>query len=743
MKSIFDLARRFTSLERVSLGRRKRIPFVAQHQHSDCGPACLAMVLGMHGRHTTLDEVVDACGTMRRGTNAHVLLNVARRYGLLGRGVRVSQVDDLRYVPRGSILHWKFHHYVVFDRIGKDAIWIMDPARGQVRVPLADVDRALTGVALTFEAKASLAPGEKGESKLKPFFKLLLNDPAVLHRVIVVSFALQLFALGLPLLTGVLVDRIIPRQDHDLLMVVVIGVGLAFAFRFACSLLRSYSLLYLRTRLDSVLTFNFLDHLISLPFEFFDRRKAGDLVIKMNSSRSVRDALTNSSLSAVLDGSMLIFALLVLVLGSIPLAMIVLAFASIQVLVFLVTRRYYRQLHLDQLIAQSRAQGLQIQILTGIEPLKSSGREHVAAERWSDAYVDELNVVLKRGRLEAWTSAIRDGIVNFGPLLFLAVGAYMVLAGSLSLGLLLALSLVATNVLQPLNQLLDTGYELQKMYSHLDRINDVFGARREDDGRAWAVPPQIEGHIEVDNVTFSYESGQAPVLKGVSFEARPGEFIGVVGQSGSGKSTLARLLAGLYLAWEGCIRIDGADLKQVDLEALRQQLGVVTQDVFLLQGSVRENISYGQRAASLEEVRQAARMACIHEEIEALPLGYYTQIGDGASGLSGGQKQRIALARALFQKPKLLILDEATSALDSLTEAHVHQQVEQVEATRVVIAHRLSTIRSADQILVFDEGEIVERGTHDELIARQGHYYRLYEAQQNRSLATGIEHVGT
>lgn len=741
MKPIGELNKRFRALGRISL-RQRRIPHVVQQQHSDCGPACLAMVLGLHGRRVSLEEMVEACGTVRQGTSAHVLLNVARQHGLIGRGVKISDsLAELRFLPRGSILHWKFHHYVVLDELLDDAIVVMDPARGRVTVPMEEVNKSLTGVALTFEPSKDFAPGGKDKSSLLPFFRLILDDSSVLQRVVVVSFALQLFALGLPLMTGVLVDRIVPRQDYDLLMVILLGVALAFAFRFLCSLLRSYSLLYLRTRLDSVLTFNFLDHLISLPFDFFDRRRSGDLVIKMNSNRAVRDVLTNSSVSAVLDGGMLVFALLVLFIGSLPLALIVLAFAGVQSLVYLTTRRYYRSLHLDQLIAQSRAQGLQMQMLTAIEPLKTSGREHVAAERWADAYVDELNIVLRRGRLEAWTNAIRDGVVNFGPLLFLAAGAYMVLAGSLSLGMLLALSMVATNVLQPLNQLLDTGFELQKMRSHLERINDIFSAAKEREGRAWLPPPELSGAVKVEQLAFSYDRARKPVLRQVSFEARPGDFIGIVGQSGSGKSTLARLLAGLYLPEAGRILFDELDIRQLDLEATRQQIGIITQDVFLLQGSVRENIAYGQQGASLADIQKAARLACIDDDIQALPLGYHTQIGDGASGLSGGQRQRIALARALFRDPKMLILDEATSALDSITEARVYRQIEQLKATRIVIAHRMSTIRGADQILVMADGEIVERGRHEELMARGGRYQQMYTAQSERRDKPDRQHV--
>lgn len=734
MRQLNELLTTFPGLRRLSLKHMRQIPYISQHQFSDCGPACLAMVLAFYGRHVELQELIQACGTYRQGTNAQVLIKIARRHGLMGRGVKVTDIKELQYLPKGTILHWRFHHYVVLDRIYKNHIAIVDPAHGRRLMPMDEVDKSFTGVALTFAPTQDFKPKKDSDlARLKPFFKALFSDKTALVRILVVSLALQIFLLGLPLFTGVIVDRIIPRQDLNLLYVVIAGLLLIASFRFICSLLRGYSLLYLRVRLDSILTFNFLEHLIKLPFEFFDRRRTGDLIVKMNSNRAVRDILTSSSISGVLDGSMLIVTLLILIIGSLPLASIVIAFGLMQILVYWATRKHYRQFHLEQLAAQSRAQGLQIQMLNAIEPLKSAGREQTAAERWGDAYIEELNVVLRQGRLQTWTESIRDALLTLGPLVFLAVGAYLVLSDVLSLGLLLAMSMLASNVLTPLNKLLDTGFELQRLQSYVERLNDIFQAAPEMEGRVWQTPPELSGKIRVSDVTFRYEPKGDPVLKNVSFEVRAGEFIGIAGHSGSGKSSLARLLAGLYLPEAGKIELDTFDLSHLDLEATRQQMGVVTQQTYLMQGNIRDNIAYGGAEGTMEEITNAAKAACIHEDIMALPLGYNTQVVEGGGGLSGGQRQRIALARALYSKPPILILDEATSALDNVTEASVYQAVSAMSVTRVVIAHRLNTIRRADMILVLKDGEIVERGAHQELIARHGEYYRLNTVQDQEN----------
>lgn len=730
MRGLKELLQTFPSLQRLSLVHLKQIPYISQHQFSDCGPACLAMILRFHGRAVDLQELIHACGTFRQGTNAQVILKVARRYDLLARGVRLTDLSELAYLPRGSVLHWRFHHYVVFEKFHKDRVEIIDPAHGRRTIPMDEVDRCFTGIALTFTPTSSFKPKKDSEfARLKPFFDALFNDRSMMARILVVSFALQVFQLGLPLFTGVIVDRIMPRQDFNLLYVVIAGLLLIASFRFLCSLIRSYSLLYLRIRLDSTLTFNFLEHLIKLPFEFFDRRRAGDLIVKMNSNRAVRDILTSSSITAVLDGSMLLITLLILVVSSYQLASIVIAFALLQVAVYITTRKYYREHHIEQLAAQSRAQGLQIQMLNAMEPLKSSGREFTAAERWGDAYVDELNVVVRQGKLQAWTESIRDGLLTFGPLVFLATGAYLVLNDELSLGLLLAMSMLASNVLTPLNKLLDTGYEIQRLKSYVERLNDVFEAPPENEDRIWQTPPQLTGSIAVKNIKFRYEKSGPLVLDNVSFTIQPGEFVGIVGHSGSGKSSLARLLTGLYLAEEGRIELDHVDISQLDLEATRQQMGVVTQQSYLMQGSIRDNIAYGGVDGNMEDITRAAKAACIHEDIMKLPLDYSTQVTEGTGALSGGQRQRITLARALYTKPPILILDEATSALDNLTEASVYKAIEAMSVTRIVIAHRLNTIRHADKIIVLKAGKIVEQGTHDDLMAMHGEYYALNTAQ--------------
>lgn len=731
MQGLGDLSRIFPALKRVGLAGRQRIPYVETSQYADCGPACLAMVLGFHGMHVPLERVRQDCGVSRHGSSAAGLLDAARRNGMLARGVKVDDLDALRCLPRASILHWNFKHFVVLDAFDGEHAIIIDPGRGRVRVSREQLDRAFTGVALTFEPVAGFSHGaDPVKPGLMRYFRAVLGEREVIRQVLVVSLALQVFALGLPLLTGVMVDRVIPRGDRDLLLVLMAGVLLLVGFRFVCSLLRGYLLLHLRTRLDSLLTFNFLNHLTALPFAFFDTRKSGDLIVRMNSNRSVRDILTSSTLSAVLDGGMILLALLVLLFGSFKLAMLVLVIASLEVLVFWFTRLRYQDLHLEQLSAQGRAQNLQIQMLNGMESLKTSGQERMAADRWGDAYVDELNVTLKQGRLQTWTDAIRDALAIFAPLAFLSIGGFMVLAGQLSLGLLLAMSMVANNVLQPLKKLLDTGYDLARLRSYLQRIDDVFASETEKSGRTWNTPPRLSGDIRVDDVSFRYSANGPLVLRDVGFRVKPGGFIAIVGPSGSGKSTLARLLAGLYRPTSGQILFDGLDLHGLDLEALRRQLGIVTQQPFLFDGSIREYIAYGDPEAPLEDIVHAARAAAIHEDIEQLPMAYNTQVGDGSGGLSGGQRQRLALARALFTRPSILILDEATSALDTVTEKRVYEHIGSLgETTRIVIAHRLSTIRQADVIVVLNQGELVEMGTDEELMARPGMYRKLVSAQ--------------
>lgn len=725
---------RFPALRRLGQGNRRRIPAVQQTTTMDCGAACLAMVLGYHGKQLPLAEVRKITGSGRDGANAEALLEAGRWFGLRGRGVRADTVEALGSIEPGAILHWRFNHFVVLERVRKDGLHIVDPAAGRRVVSHQEARRSFTGVALLFEPAEGFAPEAAGAHRegLQRYLQPLLARRGSLARVLATSLLIQIFALAVPLLIGVLVDRVVPQQDVDLLTVLAAGLTGLVGFNLLAVLIRSYLLLELRTRLDAQLTLDFVDHLVGLPFAFFQERSAGDLILRMNSNATVREILTSGALSTVLDGLLVSLYLVVLFIASVKMGLLVLGLALLRVVLLLATRRRQKELMSRSLETQSSSQAYQVQMLAGMETLKASGSEHRAIEHWSNLFVDTLNVSLARGRLSAMVDALLAGLAIASPLAVLIYGVRQVFAGELTLGEMLALNALAAGFLAPLTQLVTTAFQFQLLDSYLDRIEDVMQTPREQEPGTGRPAARLRGGIRLEHVSFRYGPAAPLVVRDVSVDVSPGSFVAVVGRSGAGKSTLANLLVGLYQPSAGRILFDDSELTELNLQSVRSQLGVVPQHPYLFGHSLRANIALADPTLPLSRVVEAARLAHIHDEILAMPLAYDTILADGGSSLSGGQRQRLALARALVRRPAILLLDEATSALDAVTESAIQRELAQLRCTRIVVAHRLSTIQNANLILVMDEGGIVERGTHDELVARGGAYAELVSQQVKR-----------
>ena len=702
------------------------MPYVQQLEAADCGAACLAMVLAYFGHSTTLDQVRAAAGS-GAGTDAAAIVRGAEQFGLRGRGVRI-QLSDLRYLPVGSILHWDFNHFVVLDRVGRNNVEIVDPAFGRRSVPIEHFSRHFTGVALSFEMLDAFVATPPNKSKAWRYLAKLFSQPALVTRLLIASITLRVLALALPVLTAMIVDRVVPRGDQTLLFVIGAGVVVVLAFQGFAALIRGHILLELSTKLDTRMTFGFLSHLLSLPYAFFTRRSAGDLLMRIGSNTQIRELLTSSLLSTLLDGTLAIAYLVLLIIFSPLLAALTFGAAMLQVAVLALSGRRFAQLAAQDLATQSRAQSYLTQMLVGIETLKVAGAEDRALEHWANLYVDQLNVSLSRSRMMAVLDAINGVLQTGAPLMLLGGGTLLVLNGQLSLGTMLATIALAAGFLGPISTLMNSVLHLQMLGSYVERIDDVLAAAPEQKSGLVA-PPRLSGRIEVNQVSFRYGPNDPLVVRDITLAVEPGSTIAIVGRSGSGKSTLAALLVGLHKPSEGRIVYDGYDLCELDHKLLRQQLGMVPQAPFIFAGSIRSNIALTNPSLPLVQVVAAARKACIDVDIRAMAMSYETIVADGGATLSGGQRQRLALARALIHDPAVLLLDEATSSLDSTTERDVMRNLNKHRATRIVIAHRLSTIASADQIIVMHNGRIVETGTHDQLVRNAGTYSTLVADQ--------------
>jgi len=717
---------------------RRRVPVIMQMSSAECGAACLAMILSYHGRKTRSSEIRDAIGIGRDGVSAKILAQQARRFGLRVRAYSIEDLDNLKFVQFPAIAHWRFSHFVVIESWSSNRIVIVDPAQGRRRITQQELDANFTGVILTFEPGPQFkqqAAAERNEAEnvsLRSYFLSMVRVPGIVGfmvQVLVASLVLQLFGLAVPLTTKVIFDRLLPFQMENGLQILGIGVLILIATQFVLQFLRAALLIYLQARLDTQLMLGFFEHVLALPFRFFQQRTSGDLLMRLSSNSVIRETLTSQSLSIILDGAFVLIYVAVLLLENAVFGLMVIALAMLQVGILLVTTRRVNALMESDLAAQSESQSYLVEALSGIAILKASGSEHQALDHWTDLFFKQLNISLKRSQLAALTNTLLNTLRTFSPVILIWYGARFVLNGEMSIGTLLALNALAAAFLTPLASLVNTAQQLQLVGAHLNRIADVIREKPDQDASRVKAAPILSGRIQVENVSFRYDPNAPWTLRDISLDIQPGQKIALVGPTGSGKSTLAMLLLGLYEPTEGRILYDGLDLREMEYHTVRRQIGIVLQESFLFSTTIRRNIAFVDPDMDMERVIQAAEMACIHQEIANLPMGYETQLAEGGTGLSGGQRQRLALARALAGNPRVLILDEATSHLDAETERQVDQRLRGLECTRIVIAHRLSTVREADLILVMYEGRIVERGTHKSLLDQGGYYSMLVHGQ--------------
>jgi ABC-type bacteriocin/lantibiotic exporter with double-glycine peptidase domain len=711
----------------------RRVPVRLQMSQTECGAACLAMVLSYWGRATRVAELREACAVGRDGLNAQTVAAAARIYGLRVKAVSLEP-EQFRHVPLPAIVHWNFNHFVVVEHWSTRKVEIVDPAEGRRRLTAEEFDAGFTGVVLALEPGAAVAERRAGGTRgmWRGYLATALATPGarmVLVQVLAASAVLQALGLALPLATAAVVDHVLAYRLRSLMPAIAAGMGLLVLAQLLTTYIRSALLIYLQRRLDARLMLGFFEHLLSLPFRFFAQRTSGDLLMRLGSNAMLRELLTSDTLTAVLDGTLVLTYLFILAGRDPRVALIVLAIGLIQVGLLAGSARRMHALTGRHLAAQAASQSYLVEALAGIATLKATGAEHRALDRWSDLFAAELNVALERGRLSALVDAAMAALRVASPLLLLWVGAQRVLDGSLSLGEMLALSALAGAVLGSLTSLTASGQRLQLAGAYLERLGDVLEAEPEQGLRTPRPAPRLSGRIEVDGLGFRYDPTSPWVLHDISLSIAPGQKVALVGATGSGKTTLGMLLLGLYEPTEGELRYDGLPLRELDYRGLRSQFGVVLQEPVLFSDSIRRNIAFARPDLPLAQVEAAARAAAIHDEIARMPMGYETLVAEGGGGLSGGQRQRLALARALAGRPAVLLLDEATSHLDVVTEGRVEVALRGLACTRIVIAHRLSTVRDADLILVLDGGRIVERGTHAALVAAGGHYAALVLSQ--------------
>ncbi len=710
--------------------RRRQVPVLQQISMVECGAACLAMVLSYYGHQTTVSEIRERCGVGRDGLSALSIVKSARKYGMRVRAVSLEE-NDFRFVTLPAIVHWEFNHFIVVERWSPKFVEVVDPASGRKRLTAKEFDEGFTGVVIMMEPGIQFSHVSKiAQLSLKSYVKNYIQQaPLAVVQVLGASLLLQVLGLIFPLLTALLINNLIPMKGSTALQILGIGVILLVLAQMITRLLRSLILLYLQARVDTSLMFNFLEHLFSLPQRFFLQRSTGDILARVSSNTVIRDTISNQLLSTALDGTFVLVYFFLLLSQSLSFAITVAVVGGVQAILLLNTGKHLHDLNRRELTAVGKAQGYLTEMLAGIKTLKSAGAESRVLERWSNLFFEQMNASVRRIYVSSLMDTILSTLSTFAPLVLLWLGTQQVINGTMAVGTMLALNTLGTSLLTPITSLVASGRQIQLVHSHMERLADVIEAQPEQDVQSVVQPPRLSGQVRLEHVSFQYDPQSSPVLRDITVSIRPGQKVAIVGRTGSGKSTLGSLLLGLYPPTTGDVLYDNIPLRRLNYQAVRAQFGVVMQEAHIFNGSIRENITLNDPGIDMEQVIRAAQLAAIHDDIMKMPMEYETIVSEGGNALSGGQRQRLAIARALANAPVILLLDEATSSLDVVTEKVVEQNLSRLAYTQVIIAHRLSTIRNADLILVLHEGQIVERGTHEDLLRRVGYYAGLIRSQ--------------
>ncbi|GCE30845.1 NHLP family bacteriocin export ABC transporter peptidase/permease/ATPase [Dictyobacter alpinus] len=722
---------------RLHFTRHKRVPIVLQMNAVECGVACLAMILSYYGRKTSIAEIRNRYNVGRDGLSARSIAQASRDYGLRVRAISLQR-NDFRFVSLPAIVHWEFNHFIVVEHWTPQYVDVVDPAVGRKRLTAEQFNDGFTGIVMILEPGNNFSRVAAPRTlTLKSYARQYIRRaPMIFVQILLASIFLQVFGLAVPLLTKVIVDQILPLHLTAIMPILAVGMLVLIVGEGLILLLRSLLVIYLQNRIDTQILPDFFEHLLHLPLRFFQQRSSGDILTRISSNTIVRQMISTQLVSSLLDGGLVIVYMFILFWQSWSFGVLVLAIGFLQILLMLFSNKTNHLLSKQELEAGGKAQGYVTELLTSIETVKSAGYEQQAFQQWANYFYNQLNISNRRN---TFMSIINTGMTVLdiiAPLFLLWLGAVQVLNGSMELGTMLALNALAATFLAPLTLLMNSAIQLQVVQSHIDRIGDVYQAGIEQDIQTVQPPPQLTGRIVLKHISFQYNPQLPNVLTDLSLVIDPGQKVAIVGQTGSGKSTLGKLLLGLYEPTSGEILYNDLPLQQLNYQAVREQMGVVIQEAGIFSGSIRQNIAFAHPDVNMEEIIYASQMACLHEEIAAMPMRYETFVAEGGNALSGGQRQRLALARALVHHPRILLLDEATSSLDVVTEQRVQENLSQLSCTQIIIAHRLSTVRHADVILVLDKGRIVECGNHHDLLDLNGYYAYLVRNQleQNRSI---------
>lgn len=721
-------------------GNRVKVPTILQMEATECGAASLAMILAHYDLWIPLEKLRQECGVNRDGSKASCVLRAAKNRNCKANGYKLKVDDLLGLVPENPfpmIIHWEFNHFVVLEGIKNGIAYLNDPAMGRRTVPIDEFRTSYTGVALMIEPGEGFKKEGHRYNVFKDIAAKLKKDKWAVTFILILEFCAIIPGLASPIMSQIFLDDILTGKHRDWMTNFCLAMTVSFIVSGVMTFLRAVILTKWQTKLTLSDSSSYFWHLLRLPMAFFHQRYAAEVAGRVGFNQSIAGVLSGPAATAVLDLLVAIFYLLLLLQYNVTLTLIGVAFSSVGIIMFFAMRRHLTDLQMKIQQDSGKAYGVAMNGLRMIETIKANGDESDFFTKWAGYQTK----VLKSSQDTAlWSMSVNLLPTLLGGIngaLIMTFGGFSIMDGAMTAGMFMAFQSLMGSFQAPVGALVGLGSTLQTTEMQMQRLNDVrryevdslnFPA---DDAQRTYSRDRLSGDLILQDINFGYSPLEKPLLSNFNLHMKPGGWVAVVGASGSGKSTLAKIVTGLYQEWSGTVAFDGTDRRKLPRTVILNSVSAVDQDIFLITGTVAENIALFDSSIPRSDIIEAAKDACIHDDILKLDDGYDAQVSEGGLNFSGGQRQRLEIARALATNPSLLVLDEATSALDPITEKIVLENIRHRGCSCLIVAHRLSTIRDCDEIIVLSRGQVVERGTHREMIQHNGAYRHLIEEREN------------
>ncbi len=693
----------------------KSVPLILQSEIAECGLASMAMVASYHGHQLDMPAIRKRFSANLKGMNLQQLIELGDSLGLASRALQCP-IDEVHKLALPCVLHWDLNHFVVLTKVsgkGKAAKFaINDPAMGKRSLNSEEFSQHFTGICLELTPTSKFeVKQEQAQMKFTQLWSSMSGLKAGLVKLIGLSLVLQLFALMTPYYMQWVVDEVLISFDKSLLMVLAIGFALIAVISVITNAVRSWLILRLSSLLNMQMGVNLLRHLLRLPMNYFESRHVGDIVSRFGSLAQIRERITTGFVETLVDGVMAITVLIMMLLYSVKLTLVVLAAITLYTLVRLALYRPLHQATEEMIQNSAKEQSNFLENIRAMQTIKLFGNESQRQGIWQNRYAEVINSEIRLGRLKISFDSFNKLLFGLENVLVIYFAAMMVMANSLSVGMVLAFIAYKGQLTDRFANLIEQIIQFKMMRLHLDRISDIALTEQEANREGEAAfsngeSNKPQGQLTLENICFSYAEEQTPILTDVNLTLSTGDSVAITGASGCGKTTLMKIMLGLLQPTSGKILLDGKDITQIGLKHYRKHIAAVMQDDTLLAGSISDNISFFDPQPNILKIEQCAHLAAIHDDINKMTMGYNALVGDMGSNLSGGQIQRLLLARALYQSPCVLFMDEATSHLDKGNEAKISEQIQHLPMTRIMIAHRQETIDMAEKVYLLEEGNL-------------------------------------